>query len=300
MIGDVVGLVAGRGELPVITAHGIRESGRAVACALIGDGHDPALESQCDHVIRTGLGQVGRWIRWFRKCGASAAVLAGNVRKSAMYDSYYVRHVLHRIPDFRTIRLWLRTTRHDKRTDALLRAVAHEFSRDDVPIISPIEFLDDVMADAGTLTSRCQPDERDAAKMAGVLSKVSGFAALDVGQTLAVCHRGIIAVEAMEGTDVLIRRAGTLCAGEPWTLVKVAKVGQDMRFDIPAVGVRTIEEMAAAGGRKLYVEAGRVIMINKDAVVAAADAAGIAIVGFHLTPNGKAGKRAATGSGAVV
>jgi len=200
--------------------------------------------------------------------------MAGSVRKREMYGRF---RLLRYLPDWTTIRLWFFVAA-DKRNDTLLRAAAAEMQRKGVTLSNSVEFCADHLARPGVMT-RLQPSaaQRKDAEFGWRIAKEIGR--LDIGQAVAVKEQEVIAVEAIEGTDDMIRRAGALCRSGGWTLVKVAKPDQDMRFDVPTVGVNTIENLHANGARMLVIEAGKTLMVDREKVIAAADRLGIVVMG---------------------
>ncbi|MDX1683309.1 MAG: UDP-2,3-diacylglucosamine diphosphatase LpxI, partial [Phycisphaeraceae bacterium] len=217
------------------------------------------------------------WIRHFRRWDVAEAVMVGRVRKASMYEPLAV---LRRLPDLRALKLWYRNLRGDKRNDALLGALADELESSGVTLIDSTKYIPDHLATAGNLTRR-RPSRGQSADIEFGHPIVREMGGLDIGQSIAVRDREVIAVEAIEGTDAMIKRAGELCPTGGWTLIKVAKPDQDMRFDVPTIGLNTIKNLAAAGGTCLAVEAGRVILLDKPDLLAAADDAGIAIIGIE-------------------
>ena len=200
--------------------------------------------------------------------------MAGSVRKREMYGRF---RLLRYLPDWTTIRLWFFVAA-DKRNDTLLRAAADEMQRKGVTLSNSVEFCADHLARPGVMT-RLQPSaaQRRDAEFGWRIAKEIGR--LDIGQAVAVKEQEVIAVEAIEGTDDMIRRAGALCRSGGWTLVKVAKPDQDMRFDVPTVGVNTIENLHANGARMLVIEAGKTLMVDREKVIAAAERLGIVVMG---------------------
>jgi len=272
-----IGLIAGEGKLPVLTAEGIRASGRRVACVGLRDQYDDALPGVCDDFRSAGIIQLGRWIRTLRRWGCSETVMIGRVKKVRIYDPLYL---VRQVPDRRAARLWFGRLRHDKRDDAILGAVADELASEGIILVDSTKYIPEHLADAGVMTS-VQPTAAQQADIDFALPIVSRLNDLDVGQSLAVKDRAVIAVEAVEGTDRMIERAGVLCRRKGWTLVKMAG-SQDMRFDVPTIGVQTVEKVAAAGGGCIAVETGRVIMADKPQLIEAANKAGVAVVGVTL------------------
>lgn len=269
-----VGIVAGAGRFPFLVAEGARQAGCRVVIVGLRGLADPSLRDRADRFYWSGVVRLGRWIRVFRRERVAEAIMAGSVRKREMYGRF---RLLRYLPDWTSIRLWFFVAR-DKRNDTLLRAAADEMQRRGVTLTNSVQYCPDHMAPAGVLT-RTQPTASQAgdADFGWRIAKEMGR--LDIGQSVAVKEREVIAVEAIEGTDDMIRRAGSLCRRGGWTLVKVAKPNQDMRFDVPTVGVNTIENMHAHGARMLVVEAGRTLMVDRPQVIAAADRLGIVIVG---------------------
>ena len=205
--------------------------------------------------------------------------MVGRVKKARMYEPM---RLLRQMPDWRAARLWYGVLRHDKRNDALLGAVANELLREGIELIDTTRFIPEHLASEGVMTKR-EPTASEAADIAFGLPIVLRMGELDVGQSIAVKEREVIAVEAIEGTDKMIKRAGELCANGKWVLIKTAKPKQDMRFDVPTVGLATIENLKACGGSCLAVEAGKVILLDRPALLAAADKAGIAVVGIKAS-----------------
>ena len=270
-----IGIIAGCGALPVWTARGIRAAGRRVACVGLAGQYDARLPDLCDQFARAGLIRIGRWIRLLHRWQVSEAVMVGAVRKNRIYDRL---RLISQIPDWRAARLWYGVLRHDRRNDALLGAVADELAGAGITLIDTTRYIPDHLAATGPMTGR-RPSAAQMADIAFALPIIRRLGELDIGQSVAVREREIIAVEAIEGTDAMIRRAGDLCPSGRWTLLKVAKPQQDLRFDVPAIGTETIANLQRCGATCLAVESGRVILLDKPQVIAAAEGAGIAVVG---------------------
>lgn len=273
-----MGLIAGQGRLPIITAEGLAAAGRRIACVGLRGQYDPALPAMCEFFCPAGIVQLGRWIHLLRGWGAKDAILVGRVRKTRMYAPF---RLLRQIPDWRAVRVWYGTQRHDKRTNALLTGVADELHRCGIRMIPLAPYIPDHLADAGVMT-RTQPTDDFRNDLMFGLPIVRRLGDLDIGQALTVHRRRLVAVEAIEGTDLMIHRTGQLCPEGGWTLIKTAKPNQDMRFDVPTVGPTTIAKLQESGGRCLAVEARRVILLDKPALLAEADRAGISVVGFDM------------------
>ena len=272
-----IGLIAGQGQLPVIVAQGMRAAGRRVACIGLRDQFTPELPGLCDEFAEAGIVQLGRWLRLARRFGVTEAVMVGRVAKARMHDPF---RMLRQLPDWRAINLWYRKLRHDRRSATLLTVLADDLAKEGLVLIDSTTYIPDHMASEGVLTRRAPTDEQrtDVAFGWPLLRQVGS---LDIGQAIAVREKDVIAVEAVEGTDRMIERAGELCRRKGWTLLKTARPGHDMRADVPTIGVSTVEKMHAAGGGCIAVGVGRVILVDKPAVLAAADRLGVAIVGVR-------------------
>ena len=273
-----VGIIAGQGTLPFLVARGMRAQGREVFCVGLRGQYEPALRAECGAFREAGVLQLGRWIRLFRRAGVTEVTMVGRVSKKRMHDPWLVVRALRDLPDWRTANLWFRKLRHDRRSATLLRTVADDLAMEGVVLIDSTRYIPDHLATEGPM-GRVQPDARALADIAfgwPLLAKVGG---LDIGQAISVRERDVIAVEAVEGTDAMIRRSGELCRARGWTLLKTARPGHDMRADVPTIGVQTIENLRAAGAGCVAIGVGRVIVVDRPAVLAAADRAGIAVVG---------------------
>ena len=205
--------------------------------------------------------------------------MVGRVQKVQMYAP----NVLFRyIPDWRSARIWLFRLRHDKRPHAILHAIIDELHQSGIDLIDSTLYTPDQLVTAGTLTRHAPSDRQQIdARFGWDLCKQ--ISAMDIGQSIAVYDKDVIAVEAIEGTNAMIERAGTLCRRGGWTLIKVANKHQDMRADVPTVGLTTIEKLAAAGAGCVVLEAGKTVMLEKEKVLAVADRLGIAVIGVDGT-----------------
>ena len=274
-----IGLIAGGGRLPVLEAQGIRASGRRVACVGFTGQYDRDLPGLCDSFANAGVTRPGRWVRLLKKWGASQAVMVGVVRKTRMYEP---GGLLRSFPDMRALRLWYRVLRHDRRSQTVLGALADELATNGIELIDTTRYIPEHMAEPGVLTRR-EPSARQSADIEFGWPILMRMNDLDIGQAIAVKDRDVIAVEAIEGTDKMIARAGQLCRAGGWVMLKGPKPDKDRRFDVPTVGVQTIENLRAAGGTCLALAAGSVILAEKQKVLAAADEAGIVVVGITQT-----------------
>lgn len=272
-----LGLIAGEGILPVLVARGARAAGRRVVCIGLADNALPELAAECDRFEWVGVLRMDRWIRTLRRWGCREAIMAGRVRKTRMY----ARGAMFRyIPDLRTLRIWFGTLRHDRRPYAILKAIIDEMESAGIPLIDSSTYTKDQLATAGVMTRR-QPTEAQWADIRFGWDLCRTISRLDIGQAIAVLNRDIIAVEALEGTNAMIERAGLLCRRGGWTLIKVANSRQDMRVDVPSIGITTIEKAAAARVACIAAEAGKTIFLEKQKVLELADKNGIAVVGVE-------------------
>jgi DUF1009 family protein len=269
-------LIAGEGELPRAVARGARAAGRRVVIVGLRGSADPGLSELADEFCFRGIVQLGRWIRVFRRAGCREVTMVGRVRKADMFAGPRWLQWLRYVPDLTSIRVWYFHAR-DKRNDTLLGAVADEMRRRGLTLIDSTRYIPEMLAPAGSLTPG-RPPQRviDDAEFAWPLIKQ--IAAMDIGQAIAVKEREVIAVEAIEGTDALIERTGRLCPQGGWTLVKVAKPNQDMRFDVPTIGAQTIENLHRAGAAGLVVEAGKTIVLERDKLVELAQHRHISVI----------------------
>jgi DUF1009 family protein len=283
---DKLGLIAGNGRFPFLLLDAARAHGLTVVVAAIKEETDPEIEARAaaDSNIRVhwlSLGELSRLIETFQAEGVTRAVMAGQIKHKQIFSS--IR------PDWRLAKLLLNL--RTRNTDMLLGAIAKVLSDEGIALISSTEYLEPLLARAGVLTKR-SPDEEERKDIAYGRTVAQAIAGYDLGQTVVIAAQACVAVEAMEGTDATIERAGALFRtldldvepGQATTLrrsltvVKVAKPNQDMRFDVPVIGVATIETMRQAGATCLCIETGRTLMFDPAAIVAEADGAGISII----------------------
>jgi UDP-2,3-diacylglucosamine hydrolase len=261
-----LGLIAGNGKFPFLVIEGAHKAGVEVAVAAIREETDPQIEKLADKFTWVGVGQLGKMLNFFKKEGVAKAIMAGQVKHVQIFSSS--------VPDLRMIKMLLRLPRRN--TDALIGAVASELAHEGIELIDSTHFLQDYLPQPGKHTRR-DPDERELGDIEYGLEVAREIARLDLGQTIVVRGRACVAIEAMEGTDAVIRRAGELVRGR-LTVVKIAKPDQDMRFDVPVVGVPTIETMIAAGATCLCLTAGKTLMFDREEVIALANRHKIAII----------------------
>jgi len=287
-----LGLIAGNGRFPFLLLDAARAHGLTVVVAAIKEETDPNINSRAAadpdiHVHWLSLGELSRLIETFQKEGVTQAVMAGQVKHKQIFSS--IR------PDWRLAKLLLNL--RTRSTDMLLGAVAKVLSDEGIELLSSTQYLEPLLAKPGVLTARA-PDEEEQKDITYGQTVARAIAAYDLGQTVVIAAQACVAVEAMEGTDATITRAGALfrtldheidheitttpqaetTLRRSMTVVKVAKPNQDMRFDVPVIGVATIEAMRSAGATCLAVEAGRTLMFDPEAILNAANEAGIAIV----------------------
>ena len=279
-----IGLIAGAGRLPVIVARGMRAAGHDVHAVGLGGACDDALRAHCATYRPVGIARPKSWLRILRARGVDRAVMVGRVEKARAHDPL---RLLRLLPDGLALSIWYRRLRHDRRNSALLGALADALAARGVTLIDSTTHIHDQMATMGPM-GRVRPSDAQTADVAFGRSVLRTVAEADIGQAIAVSERDVIAVEAVEGTAAMIERAGTLCRRR-WTLLKSSRDEHDRRADVPTIGVETVEQVARAGGGAIALGAGRVIMIDRDEVVAAADRLGIALVGFDATPPDDAG-----------
>jgi len=271
---EPVGLLAGNGRFPFVFADKARSLGMPVVCVGIRHAAEPELAEHVDRFYWTGIARLGRMIRCFKKEGVRRVVMAGKVQKSLIYKRW---GILRLWPDWRTLRWWLFHPRKDNRDDTLLLGLVDEFAADDLKFESALDLCPELLVQAGILTHK-SPSAREDTDIAFGWELAREMGRLDVGQSVAVKNRSVLAVEAIEGTDRAIARAGELCPAGGFVVVKVAKPQQDMRFDVPTVGCATIESMHKAGGKVLAIEAGKTILIDSDQTIALANRYGLCIV----------------------
>jgi DUF1009 family protein len=269
-----VGLLAGWGRFPITFAVKAKAAGLPVVCVGIRGEADPLLASLVQRFYWSGPAHMGRMIRLFKRAGVERVVMAGKVHKADLLHKPW--KVLTLLPDWRTLWWWFFHRRADNRDDTLLLGMIAEFARDGLHFDSALDLCPELLVRPGVLTKRkpTAAEERDIA-FGWRLAKEMGR--LDVGQSVAVKERSVLAVEAVEGTDRAILRAGELCRSGGFVVVKVAKPQQDRRFDVPTVGPSTVETLHRAGGRVLAVEAGQTILLDEAETIQLADRLGLTI-----------------------
>jgi len=266
-----LGLIAGNGRFPLLVLEAARGAGYEVTVIAIKEEAFPDLEAVAARTPRAALhrlslGQLGKCIEVLQRAGVTEAVMAGQVKHTKLFSDI--------IPDMTLLGVLMKLKARN--TDALISGVAQVLNDHGIRLLDSTAFLKPLLAREGVLTSRAPSDEERADLEFGY-HVADAIAGIDVGQTIAVKSAAVVAIEAMEGTDAVIARAGQL-AGTGVRVVKVAKPNQDMRFDVPVVGVSTIDAMKGVGATALSVDAGKTLMIDGEAINRAANEAGIAIV----------------------
>src|SRR5712692_8018394 len=260
------GLIAGNGRFPFLVLEGARSQGIDMAVIAIKEEASPEIARATKRLHWVSLGELSKTIELMHQQGVTQAVMAGQVKHNKIFSS--IR------PDWKLAKLLLSLPR--KNTDALIGAVARVLEDEGIRLVDSTLFLKPLLPEPGVLTRRA-PSEREAADIAYGLGVARQIAEMDVGQTVVICDQSCVAVEAMEGTDETIARAARIASGKPLVVVKVSKPGQDMRFDVPVIGLPTIEQMRGAGATALAVDAGRTLLFDRAQLIELADAAGIAI-----------------------
>jgi DUF1009 family protein len=266
------GLIAGNGRFPFLVLEGARSQGIEMAVLAIREEAAPELEGVAPRLHWVSLGELGRAMEILQQERVTHAVMAGQVKHNKIFSS--IR------PDWKMAKLLLSLA--TRNTDSLIGAVARVFQEEGIELVDSTAFLQPLLPEPGVLTRRA-PDAEEQADIDYGREVARHIATLDVGQTVVVSGQACIAVEAMEGTDAVIERAAQLGAGRRLVVVKVSKPGQDMRFDVPVVGLPTIEVMRRCGATALAIDARRTLLFDRERLLAEADAAGITIDSAELS-----------------
>jgi len=273
------GLIAGNGRFPFMVVAGARRAGVALSVAAIREETDPSIEDEVERLTWVGIGQLGKMINFFKGEGVEKAIMAGQVKHVQIFS--------RAVPDARMLRMLLRLPRRN--TNSLIGAVAAELASEGIDLIDSTYFLQDYLPSPGSLTNR-KPNAAERADVEYGLEIAREMSRLDLGQTIVVRGKACVAIEAMEGTDETIRRAGELLDGGrqtrkrlrltsgALTVLKLSKPDQDMRFDVPVIGVPTIETMIAAGATCLCISAGKTLIFDRDEMIALANKNKLAIL----------------------
>jgi len=273
------GLIAGNGRFPFMVVAGARRAGVALSVAAIREETDPSIEDEVERLTWVGIGQLGKMINFFKGEGVEKAIMAGQVKHVQIFS--------RAVPDARMLKMLLRLPRRN--TNSLIGAVAAELASEGIDLIDSTYFLQDSLPTLGNLTNR-KPNAAERADVEYGREIAREMAGLDLGQTIVVRGKACVAIEAMEGTDETIRRAGELLGGGrqtrkrlrltsgALTVLKLSKPDQDMRFDVPVIGVPTIETMIAAGATCLCISAGKTLMFDRDEMIALANKNKLAVL----------------------
>jgi DUF1009 family protein len=269
--GSRYGLIAGNGKFPLLVLEAARSQGIEMVVAAIREEASLELEAHAARIHWLGLGELSRLIQVFKQEGVSRVVMAGQVRHTQIFSS--IR------PDWKLLQVLL--SLREKNTDALIGGVAKVLLEEGILLEDSTLFLQPLLAPEGVLTRRAPTvEERENLEYGRRVAR--DLARWDIGQSVVIADGACVAVEAMEGTDAVIRRAAALVNGKPLCVVKVAKPNQDMRFDVPVTGVPTINVMQECGATVLSVDAGRTLLFDREEMIRRADAANIAVVGVPL------------------
>ena len=263
------GLIAGNGDFPFLVLEGARSRGIEMAVIAIREETSPSIERIARRLHWVSLGELSRTIELLHQEGVKRAVMAGQVKHNKILST--IR------PDWRLAKLLFSLPARN--TDALIGAVARVLEDEGIELVDSTKFLGPLLPEPGILTRRA-PDESEAGDLAYGRDVAQRIAGLDLGQTVVVRDRACVAIEAMEGTDETIERAARITGGQRLVVVKVSKPKQDMRFDVPVVGLKTIEVMRRSNATALAIDAGRTLLFDREELIRAADAAGIAIQAF--------------------
>lgn len=261
------GLIAGNGQFPFLVVEGARRAGASLSVVAIKEETDPRINDAAETVSWINIGQLGKMIDFFKTNGVQKVIMAGQVKHVQIFSGA--------IPDMRMMKMLWNLPRRN--TDSLIGGVADEMAKEGIELIDSTYFVKDHLAPLGAMTKR-KPSQIEQENVDYGLHIAAEVARLDLGQTIVVRAKACVAVEAMEGTDATIKRAGELANGK-LTVVKVAKPDQDMRFDVPVIGVPTVETMIAAGATCLSVTAGKTLIFDRNEMLQLANKHDIALVG---------------------
>jgi len=277
-----IGLVAGWGRYPVVIAAALKRRGHHVCCLGIKDHADPALRQIVDEYCELGLARIGSHLRFFKQHDVKKITMAGKIDKVRLIGRLaWIKH----LPDLTAMKTFYHhfySNKRDRRDDTLLMTTVELAARHGLEAIPATDFAPELLVDAGRLAGpRLKHTQRRDIQFAWSIAKDIGR--LDIGQTVAVNGQAALAIEAIEGTDECIRRAGKLCPSGGFTVVKVAKPQQDMRFDVPTIGMGTLQALSQAGGRVLAIEAGKTIFIDHEEALKFARCHHISLVAVDRT-----------------
>jgi UDP-2,3-diacylglucosamine hydrolase len=277
---EPVGLIAGAGHFPIHVAERAKSSGIPVVCVGLPRLSDPVLGDLCEVYVRQWRFAIGQIIRTFQRHGVKRFTMAGKIHKHEFLQPW---RWVHFIPDWRAIRIWYFRQGKDRKDDSLLLSVIAEFAGEGLECVSALDLCPELLVREGHLTSR-SPTASEQADIEFGWHIAKEMGRLDVGQSVMIREKITIAVEAIEGTDKAILRAGEVCGRRPFVVVKVAKPQQDMRFDVPTIGPNTIQTMVQAGAKVLAIEASKTIILEEAKTLALANQHGISITALASPP----------------
>jgi DUF1009 family protein len=282
-----LGLIAGWGSFPVEVAEQVVTGGRKICCIAISGHASRDLESICDHVKWSGVGKLGGHLRYFRRHGVREVTMAGKLFKNQLLfqGSVWLKHC----PDWTAIRTFapcLLGNRRDARDDSLLLAVTGAYAKQGIQVCPATDFAPELLVKEGSLAGPplSAPQARDAEVGWQVAKQMGG---LDIGQAITIKYGTVLAVEAVEGTDECIARTGALCRRGGWTLVKVSKPNQDMRFDVPTVGPNTVNLVADHGGTAIVIEADKTLLVERKTTLQLAQRRGVTLIAWADAPTAR-------------
>jgi DUF1009 family protein len=264
------GLIAGNGRFPILALEEARRLGHEVVVAAIKEEAAPEVESLASRCHWISLGQLGKLIELLRDEGISQVIMAGQVKHAKIFSSI--------VPDWRLVKLL--ASLKSKNTDSLIGGVVKILADEGIELLDSTTLLKPLLADAGAMTRR-KPDREERADIDYGRRVANALAGFDIGQSVVISDRACVAVEAMEGTDAVLRRAASLVNGSPLRLIKVSQRRHHLLFDVPVAGPDTIAVMQETGGTALAVDAGRTLLLDREEMLARADEAGIAVVGYE-------------------
>ena len=262
------GLIAGNGRFPFLVLDGARAEGVEMAVAAIKEETDPKIETSGGVVEWISVGHLNKLIKFFKREGVTLVIMAGQVKHVQIFK-------LNALPDLRMARMLARLK--IRNTDALIGAIADDLKSEGITLIDSTTFLQPMVARSGVLTKR-SPNKHETEDIEYGLHVAMELARLDLGQTIAVKNQAVVAIEAMEGTDATIRRASELVRGRPLTVIKVAKPNQDMRFDVPVIGMNTIDTLRACNVTAMSLTADKTLIFDREETLSAANRHKIAII----------------------
>ena len=279
-----LGLIAGEGIFPLLVARGAKAVGRPVVCLGFRGSASPELQAETDVFDWGSIARPSKWLRLLTSHGCTEAIMVGRVVKTKLNERFVI---LRNLPDWRGLTIWWNVVRKDKRPQTVLTAMIEMFAAKGIALIDSTQYCQEHLAGAGVMTRR-EPTAEQWTDIRAGWERCQTISRLDIGQAIAVLNHDVIAVEALEGTNAMIDRAGALCRAGGWTCIKVSNKNRDMRLDVPTIGMTTIEKLHTARAACLVLEPGRTIMLEKPEVIQLAEKYGIAIVGYE---EGKEGRR---------